>query len=923
MAHVQQHQQRVNNVGDRFVSTSRLCSSVHCIRSPGPVNQCRALQLVCGIAGQPVLKGTSAFKQAAAVVPVGCISNGDSYEQSFEDDLVGLLTDEVVCLKSEAQRLEELKSELQQGGDVAHKIQILRQQESYLAFLAMTKWHPFWEAVAKLPVDEQYVLLCLPAIRQQHVVLVAPEGQTYEGALGRLAKQLLRVEHFYDSMGGVVGYQLKSLQLILAADKEYKQEGMPAEEQGVSYHVPPGIDLSGEEGHQVGTMAAARGLLSLPQVSEVYPVGGAGDRLGLRCEVSGESLPAAMLPYCGRPMMEGLVRDLQAREYLYYQLTGQQVITPVAIMTSDAKGNHRRITSLMEENNWFGRGKDAFRLFRQPLVPVLSAETGRWLLSAPLKVMMKPGGHGAIWKLMHDDGVFDWLAAKQRHAALVRQISNPMAGVDTTLLALAGTGLSGDYSFGFMSCERTVGAAEGMNVLQSRKRWREGEDGQGMWVSEYGITNVEYTEFERLGINDQASDCGSGHSVFPANTNILYVGLDRAHEKVKEGMRQGCGAELPGVVFNLKKKVEYRDPLTGKVEVVRAGRMECTMQNLADEFVTELPTSTNTVEPHELSTFLVYNMRRKVTSSAKKRRDPTSLRVAQTPDGSFYDLMRNAWQILQRCGMRHVPEVGSVEQYLSRGPGFIFLFHPALGPLWDVIAQKISGGALMQGSELVLEVAEARIENVHIDGSFLVYAHNVLGTCQAVDSLDDSLDVWGLNGKRSFRTWEGAMMKKSGLGGDSAQGVAGGSRAPVLYSSGCGRIHLTNVTIENIGVDWHHPGNLYWRHRIHRHECCVVELQGRSEFEAYDVCIQGQQKFVVPDGYRMLVTQGAGGRGLLQWLIPLEGSQPSWEWSYRMENDGRVALRYVRNTSVEINEREGRAIGRVGAVQDMMLDYVI
>jgi hypothetical protein len=23
--------------------------------------------------------------------------------------------------------------------------------------------------------------------------------------------------------------------------------------------------------------------------------------------------------------------------------------------------------------------------------------------------MMKPGGHGAIWKLMHDEGVFDWL----------------------------------------------------------------------------------------------------------------------------------------------------------------------------------------------------------------------------------------------------------------------------------------------------------------------------------------------------------------------------------------------------------------------------------------------------------------------------------------------------------------------------------
>lgn len=38
-------------------------------------------------------------------------------------------------------------------------------------------------------------------------------------------------------------------------------------------------------------------------------------------------------------------------------------------------------------------------------------------------------------------------------------------------------------------------------------------------------------------------------------------------------------------------------------------------------------------------------MRRKVTSSAKKRREPGSARIAQTPDGSFYDLQRNAWQV--------------------------------------------------------------------------------------------------------------------------------------------------------------------------------------------------------------------------------------------------------------------------------------
>jgi UTP---glucose-1-phosphate uridylyltransferase len=62
------------------------------------------------------------------------------------------------------------------------------------------------------------------------------------------------------------------------------------------------------------------------------------------------------------------------------------------------------------------------RLFRQPMVPVVGAADGRWPLAAPLAPMMKPGGHGAIWKLMLDEGIFDWLAAHRREAALVRQI---------------------------------------------------------------------------------------------------------------------------------------------------------------------------------------------------------------------------------------------------------------------------------------------------------------------------------------------------------------------------------------------------------------------------------------------------------------------------------------------------------------------
>jgi hypothetical protein len=110
------------------------------------------------------------------------------------------------------------------------------------------------------------------------------------------------VDTFYDSMGGLVGYQLKSLQLITAAKATAAataassaasagRQGAAAGSDGsavedeqahVTYHVPPGLDLAGEAGSDTGVKAAAQGLLSLPYLSTILPVGGAGDRLGLR-----------------------------------------------------------------------------------------------------------------------------------------------------------------------------------------------------------------------------------------------------------------------------------------------------------------------------------------------------------------------------------------------------------------------------------------------------------------------------------------------------------------------------------------------------------------------------------------------------------------------------------------------------------------
>lgn len=90
-------------------------------------------------------------------------------------------------------------------------------------------------------------------------------------------------------MGGLVGYQLKSLQLITAGQGSPEQSGVAAGSPGqsdseaqsggqsgaeVRYHVPPALDLAGEAGRRVGARAAAAGILSLPYMAEILPVGG-------------------------------------------------------------------------------------------------------------------------------------------------------------------------------------------------------------------------------------------------------------------------------------------------------------------------------------------------------------------------------------------------------------------------------------------------------------------------------------------------------------------------------------------------------------------------------------------------------------------------------------------------------------------------
>ncbi|CAN7095147.1 unnamed protein product [Brassica rapa subsp. narinosa] len=653
------------------------------------------------------------------------------------------------------------------------------------------------------------------------------------------------IEQFYDCIGGIIGYQVMVLELLHQSTKKHNtnRSHLVEESLGCQYlemHTPSVLDLTKEK--EYASQAALWGIEGLPDLGEIYPLGGAADRLGLVDPETGECLPAAMLTHCGRTLLEGLIRDLQAREFLYFKLYGKQCVTPVAIMTSAAKKNHEHVSSLCKRLKWFGRGESNFQLFEQPLVPAVSAEDGQWIVSKPFVPVSKPGGHGVIWKLAYDKGVFKWFNDHGRKGATVRQVSNVVAATDVTLLALAGIGLRYKKKLGFASCKRNAGATEGINVLMEKKNL------DGKW--EYGISCIEYTEFDKFGISNRSPTVNGLQADFPANTNILYVDL---HSAESIGSSSNVKS-LPNMVLNTKKRIEYIDQY-GDYHSVMGGRLECTMQNIADSFSNKFTSRCQGSLEDKLDTYIVYNERRRVTSSAKKKKPHASAALHQTPDGALLDILRNAYDLLTECDIK-IPMVEPNDQYVDSPPPYLILLHPALGPLWEVSRQKFKGGSISSCSELQLEIAEFSWNNVEVDGSLIINAENAMGS---------------------------TTINKNG--------------EPILqYGLRCGKCKLHNVKVMNRGIDWNSKSNVYWRNDVNRLESCKIILHGNAEFEASNVTIEGNHVFEVPDGHRLKITRGRSPDSGLS--INLEAIEEevmetgSWYWNYKL-NGSHIQLEQV------------------------------
>lgn len=728
-------------------------------------------------------------------------------------------TSNFLSINEQIERLNTLVDSLIRTPSVFDKIIFFNQDPIVGSFIEQTPY--LKKFLIGLSPACELVIKSILAIGQGSMVFQQKEQHEipYE-ELRSMIEQLIQVEQFYENIGGIVGYHLAVLKLIA----EKKDLILPQQDLEM-IEKPEGIDLT--KNSSAVNEIIRFGIESFPQMAEIYPVGGAGDRLQLRNEETGELLPVAQLQFCGRSLLEGLVRDLQGREYLYYKMTGKQILTPIAMMTSHEKKNHERIQGICRQANWFFRPKESFDIFTQPLVPVIS-EDGNWCLSTPFNLCLKPGGHGVLWKLAKDKGVFTWFQSLNRNKILVRQINNPIAGIDKGFTALIGQGCKHNKSFGFASCFRILNTAEGMNVFV-QKQIEEGV--------KCCITNIEYCDFALKNIDDIPSEENCNYSLYPANTNILFADIKAVETALKE-------CSLPGMLINMKTEMECID-VHGNPQTIHGGRLETTMQNLADYIVDYFPNPLKENEQDLLKTYVTYNDRHKTISVTKKSYVPGKP-LLETPEGCFYDVLKNAHELLTNFCHWKMPPLVSIEDYIKAVPPFHVQLHPALGPLYSITAQKLRNGELKQGGELILEIAEIDVNTIVVDGSLIVHALSPLGHI-------------------------------------NHQGC-------IEYSEHCGKCTLRNVTIKNKGINWSIP-QVWWKGKIMRNESFEIVLHGNGEFYAENVNFAGNHFIEVPDGYRYeaLASNTKSGFDLIKEKI----KQPTWHWEYGFSEDDTIHLKKI------------------------------
>jgi hypothetical protein len=248
-------------------------------------------------------------------------------------------------------------------------------------------------------------------------------------------------------------------------------------------------------------------------------------------------------------------------------------------------------------------------------------------------------------------------------------------------------------------------------------------------------------------------------------------------------------------------------------------------------------------EQKNLSTFLALYDREKSISVTKKALI-TGQNAHETPECCLYDWYRACRRLLREVCSCTLPEEISLEQFIGQGPNLSFFFHPALGPFWEIIGQKVSSGRLFSGAEFELEIAELYLRNFSVRGSFRLL-------CDAVTGPVDQ------HGCRHLGTETG-------------------------------RARLENLSIENDGLK-SGPISAFVTRTVSRKSSCTIRLMGASELVAKDVTIRGDFSLIIPDGMRVTLRQAADG-GVEITKEPLREHRPLYTIEWKSGSAPRLFL---------------------------------
>ncbi len=561
-----------------------------------------------------------------------------------------------------AQEIDHILLKVESASSVFEKIDILNRLKRVTSYFdKLTLQSSFFSSLSP---ECEYVIKALITIGQEHVF----EAQSNIEDFRNLLLELNQFESDYNSYGGILGYQKEIFAVLTSSENKITPHIEP----------PKGIDLT-KSNTDVDNYIH-KGIAHLDKIAEVYVLGGVADRLSYKENQMGPNLPAAILPLMGKELLSLLIRDLEAREYLFQKLFGKKIITPIVMMTSNDKKNHDCIFAFCEKKKWFNRPKSSFYFIKQPLIPAFDKQ-GKWALEKPSKLLLKPGGHGEIWHLAYQEKILSILSLQSIETLLFRQVNNPVASSDYGLLGFIGYGANKNKKFGFLSCKRKLHTKEGVNVFVKN----------GL---QEGIASIEYCHFSKYGMEDALSP-EDQYSKYPSNTNILFVDIKKLIEIFDaKTLYQPIANFKTHTIFDRGKEIQ-----------AEIARLETLAQDLA-------------VELHEnKQTFISYYQRQKTISTTKQLSSNTQL---ETPVSCLYDIATNHAEILSTHCKLHIPKLPSRNDFEKNGPSFLFDFHPALGPIYSIIGHKIQRGSIDFGAELYLEIVDVSIRDLQLQGSLRI-----------------------------------------------------------------------------------------------------------------------------------------------------------------------------------------------------------